>query len=58
QLPDDPLREIAVLKLNSLTNREIAGKLDISERSVERKLQRIRNRWQAVAGSEQADESC
>jgi len=58
KLPDDQLREIAVLKLNSLTNREIASKLDISERSVERKLQRIRNRWEAEAGDEQAGESC
>lgn len=57
KLPDEPLREIAVLKLNSLTNREIASKLDISERSVERKLQRIRNRWEAEAGNEQAGES-
>ncbi len=53
QLQDDQLSEIAVMKLNALTNREIAAKLDISERSVERKLQRIRNRWEPETNGEQ-----
>jgi DNA-directed RNA polymerase specialized sigma24 family protein len=53
QLQDDQLSEIALMKLNALTNREIAAKLDISERSVERKLQRIRNRWEPETNGEQ-----
>lgn len=52
KLGDEQLREIALLKLNSLTNREIASTLDISERSVERKLQRIRQRWEVEPDGE------
>ncbi|MCH2183431.1 MAG: ECF-type sigma factor [Mariniblastus sp.] len=52
RLPDDQLREIALLKLNTHSNREIAERLEISERSVERKLQRIRQRWEPLTGQE------
>lgn len=44
-LPDEKLRTIALLRLEGLSNREIADKLDCVERSVERKLKRIRDYW-------------
>jgi RNA polymerase sigma factor (sigma-70 family) len=44
---DDPvLRRIAVRKLEGYTNKEIARELDnCTERTIERKLERIRARW-------------
>jgi RNA polymerase sigma factor (sigma-70 family) len=42
---DDQLQTVARLKLEGYTNAEIAEKLDVVERTVERKLKRIRNRW-------------
>lgn len=44
-LPDEQIRQIAVWKLEGFTNDEIAGKLDCAPRTVERKLQRIRDLW-------------
>ena len=44
---DDPvLRRIALLKLEGYTNKEIAWELDdCTERTIERKLERIRTKW-------------
>jgi DNA-directed RNA polymerase specialized sigma24 family protein len=44
-LDDAELREIALLRLEDHTNREIADRLGCTERSVERRMERIRNRW-------------
>lgn len=44
-LTDETLRNIATLKLEGYTNREIAERLGVVERSVERKLSRIRSIW-------------
>jgi DNA-directed RNA polymerase specialized sigma24 family protein len=44
---DDGLREVALAKMNGLTNREIAAQLGCLERSVERKLKSIRRLWSA-----------
>jgi DNA-directed RNA polymerase specialized sigma24 family protein len=44
-LNDDSLRDIALLKLEGYTNEEIAAKLDCVSRTVERKLERIRDKW-------------
>ncbi|MCA9154395.1 MAG: hypothetical protein KDA38_06385 [Planctomycetales bacterium] len=44
-LGDDTLRRIALWKLEGFTNDEIAGRLELTTRSIERKLQRIRDRW-------------
>ena len=44
-LADPELREIALWRLEGYTNGEIAGRLDCTERSVERKLARIRSLW-------------
>jgi RNA polymerase sigma factor (sigma-70 family) len=50
-LSDPGLRHIALQKLEGLTNREVAAELGVTERSVERKVQMIRNRWEAFGGA-------
>jgi RNA polymerase sigma factor (sigma-70 family) len=47
-LADDDLRQIAVLKLESYTNEEIACRLDCSLRTVKRRLAMIRQKWESV----------
>jgi RNA polymerase sigma factor (sigma-70 family) len=44
-LADPELRQIALLRLEGYTNREIADQFDCTERSIERKLERIRSKW-------------
>jgi RNA polymerase sigma factor (sigma-70 family) len=44
-LADPELRQIALWRLEGYTNREIADRLDMTERSVERRTERIRNKW-------------
>jgi DNA-directed RNA polymerase specialized sigma24 family protein len=44
-LEDDELRAIARLKLEGFTNPEIAERLGVVERTVERRLNRIRRQW-------------
>jgi len=44
-LGDDTLRKIVLWKMEGWTGDEIAGKLGITRRSVERKLERIRELW-------------
>jgi RNA polymerase sigma factor (sigma-70 family) len=46
-LPESDLRQVALMKLEGYTNREIAEAMEWSARSVERKLNRIRERWEA-----------
>jgi RNA polymerase sigma factor (sigma-70 family) len=46
-LPDVELRQIALRKLEGWSNREIADCKGCTERTVERKLERIRARWTA-----------
>ena len=45
-LPDNTFRQIAVSRLQGDSNEEIASQLQLSVRSVERKLNRIRECWQ------------
>ena len=47
QLPDEMSRRIAQLKMEAYSNAEIAGQLGCVERTVERKLNRIREVWEA-----------
>ena len=51
-LTDDVQREIAVLKMASHSNEEISQSLGISLRSVERKLNLIRQTWQEAKRDE------
>jgi DNA-directed RNA polymerase specialized sigma24 family protein len=44
-LGDETLRQVALLALEGWTNEEIAGKINRSTRSVERKLEVIRRLW-------------
>jgi RNA polymerase sigma factor (sigma-70 family) len=47
-LPEPDLRQVALMKLEGYTNREIVEALQCGGRSVERKLNLIRRRWEAV----------
>ncbi|MFW6171452.1 MAG: ECF-type sigma factor [Planctomycetota bacterium] len=47
-LEDERLRQVAIWKLEGFTNGEIAAKLRLTRRSIERKLQRIREIWSRV----------
>jgi RNA polymerase sigma factor (sigma-70 family) len=51
-LADPALRQIALWRLEGYSNREIADRLDCTERSVERKLERIRKLWASYEGIE------
>jgi RNA polymerase sigma factor (sigma-70 family) len=44
-LDGELLREVALLRLQGFTNVEIAGRLGIAERTVRRKINRIRREW-------------
>ncbi len=44
-LPDDELRQIALLRLYNHTNAEIAQLIDCSERRIDRKLRVIKSHW-------------
>jgi RNA polymerase sigma factor (sigma-70 family) len=44
-LADPELRQIALWRLEGYTNREIADRLDCTERSIERRMERIRHKW-------------
>jgi len=46
QLRDDTFRIIAMRRLEGFTNSEIAKELDVSERTIERKLNLIRGDWE------------
>jgi DNA-directed RNA polymerase specialized sigma24 family protein len=48
-LADQTLRTIAISKMQGYTNAEIADRLGCKERTIERKLQRIRQKWQDLA---------
>lgn len=45
ELPDDVLRDIAIKRLSGLNNAEIAEELGCARRTVDRKLERIRDIW-------------
>ena len=47
-LPDTELRTIALMKLEGATNQEIAENLGFVERTIERKLTRIRELWETL----------
>ena len=54
-LPDDTLRDIAVRRMQADSNEDIAAALNLSVRSVERKLNLIRGRWERECDQEKAD---
>ncbi len=52
QLPDDQLRQIAIMRMDGWLVEEIAQRLDLSKRAVERRLQLIRKTWSEAAQSQ------
>ena len=56
-LPDDQLRQIAVMRMDGYLVDEIAEKLELSKRAVERRLQLIRRTWSEAAEGSSDDES-
>lgn len=48
RLEDEELRTIAMMKLEGSTNKEIADHLGVTERTVERKLKKIRDAWSST----------
>jgi RNA polymerase sigma factor (sigma-70 family) len=55
-LADDELRAIAVMRLEGLTNDEIAGRIGKAPVTVERRLKRIRRCWQGGVEEEEKAE--
>jgi RNA polymerase sigma factor (sigma-70 family) len=56
-LPDEELRQIVLLKLEGCTNEEIAARLDLLLKSVERRLSRVRKHWASELTSSAANKS-
>lgn len=52
-LPDDVLRDVAVLRMEGYSVEEVATRVGVSPRTVKRKLQRLRDHW-----TERLPESC
>lgn len=46
KLPDDRMRQVAQLKIQGLSNREVANELDLVPRTVDRKVNAISQLWQ------------
>lgn len=44
-IPDDAMKKIVLLKFQGATNGEVAGELNCTQRTIERKLERIRRIW-------------
>lgn len=51
-LPDETAQRIAALKIEGFTHQEIADKLSVNTRTVERRLKQIRELWQKILGDE------
>lgn len=51
-LQNDRLRQVAVMRVFSATNEEIAAALGVGVRSVQFKIQLIARRWQKISGGE------
>lgn len=56
ELPDDQLRRIAVLRMDGYLVDEIATRLELSKRAVERRLQLIRKIWAERRQSQEDDD--
>ena len=55
-LPDDTLRDIGLLGFEGFSNQEIADRLVVHERTVERNLNLIRRHWRRLLDRELSDE--
>jgi DNA-directed RNA polymerase specialized sigma24 family protein len=52
ELGDEELRQIALAKMEGYTNQEIAGRMDLTLRTVERRLNLVRRLWKGDAGND------
>ncbi len=52
ELPDEQLKQIAVMRMDGFLVDEIAERLSLSKRAIERRLQLIRRTWSEAAGGE------
>ncbi len=52
-LSEPDLQQIVERKIEGFTSAEIARQLNVTERTVERKLERIRRRWQAMLDADE-----
>jgi RNA polymerase sigma factor (sigma-70 family) len=52
-LPDETSQRIAALKIEGFTHQEIADKLKINTRTVERRLKQIRDLWQRILDNDE-----
>jgi DNA-directed RNA polymerase specialized sigma24 family protein len=50
-LPNDELRAVALAKMEGYNNAEIAARLAVAERTVERRLTLIRKLWREEEGA-------
>ena len=57
ELQDGELQAIAAAKMEGASNEEIAAQLKCSQRTVERRLRLIRDKWKRVWSKEQAERS-
>lgn len=48
QLAEEPLKQVAFLKMNGYLNEEVAQRLDCTTRTIERRLGRIREIWSST----------
>jgi len=53
KLRDDTLRGIALLRMEGYSNSEISQQLNVSERTIERKLNLIRGDWQKMIDADE-----
>lgn len=51
-LPDETAQRVAALKIEGFTHQEIADKLKVNTRTVERRLKQIRELWQKILSDE------
>ena len=51
-LPDETAQRVAALKIEGFTHQEIADKLKVNTRTVERRLKQIRELWQRILDDE------
>lgn len=51
-LPDETAQRVAALKIEGFTHQEIADKLNVNTRTVERRLKQIRELWQKILSDE------
>lgn len=55
-LDDETVRQVALMKLEGYRNRDIAKKLGVVERTIERKLNYVRSRWSELLNERESQQ--